>query len=267
LHLLLARPEWRAYACMTLLFLNSIIASVLLLSGNEIGFLTFWLGALIIPIFFQLRISKESFEQFGFWIRGMPKYLVFGIILSLCLVIIHIGIELAVGGLLLSITEDSIVLFPAMVVTQIFVSIIEEMNFRGYIQRNLSIRYSPKVSISIASLFFGLGHWINFLIVLNRSLISLLLFGVNMVIGGVFLGYAYYRSSNNLWLPIALHFSWNLFGYFFFSPDTTTYLITPIFVEFEWSILTALILLFGTVVIHLFSKTSLFLSIVQEDSR
>ncbi len=58
-------------------------------------------------------------------------------------------------------------------------------------------------------------------------------------------------------------------GYFFFGSlfsggSVVTYLIDPILIEFEWSILTALILSLGTVIIYLVSKTSI-LSIPQEE--
>lgn len=265
------QPEVRAVLCMILLFLNSVITVIFLIFGSDIGLLTFWLGALLIPIFFQIQINKESLEQFGFWTKGMPKYLVIGLIISSCLILIHLGIGLAIGGILVNITQDAIIFLPGMAVTQIFISIIEEMGSRGYIQRQLSLRYSPKFSISMASLFFALLHWINILISLGiRTFTSLLLFSINMVLGGAWLGYAYYKANNNLWLPIALHFAWNVVGYFFFGSlftggSVVTYLIDPILIEFEWSILTALILSLGTVVIYLVSKTSV-LSIPQEEA-
>jgi len=268
---LITRPELRAYACMILLFLNSMITVIFLIFGSDIGLITFWLGALVIPIFFQFKINKESFEQFGLWTKGMIKYLLLGIVISFSLVIIHLGIDFAIGGILLNITEDSLIFLPGLVVVQIFVSLIEEMGSRGYVQRQLGMSYSPKVSIGVSSLFFALLHWISILIVLgSRSLTSLLLFSLNMLLGGVFLGYAYYTSENNLWFPIALHFSWNVVGYFFFGSlftdgSAVTYLIDPVFIEFEWSVLTAVILLLGIVVIYIVSKTSL-LSVNQEDS-
>lgn len=268
---MITQPELRAYACMILLFLNSVVTVIFLIFGSDIGLLTFWLGALVIPIFFQLQINKESFEQFGFRTKGMLKYLILGIAISLCLVLVHLGIEVAIGGVLLNITEESLVFLPGLAVVQIFVAIIEEIGSRGYIQRNLSMRYSPKVSISIASVFFALLHWINILIVFgSRSLDSLVLFSINMVLGGVWLGYAYYKTENNLWFPIALHFSWNVVGYFFFGSlftdgSVVTYLIDLVLIEFEWSVLTALILLLGIVIIYLISKTSL-LSITQEET-
>ena len=265
------QPEVRAVLCMILLFLNSVITVIFLIFGSDIGLLTFWLGALLIPIFFQIKINNESFEEFGLWTKGMLKYLVIGLVISSCLILIHLVIGLAIGGILVNITQEAIIFLPGMAVTQIFISIIEEMGSRGYIQRQLSLRYSPKFSISIASLFFALLHWINILISLGiRSFTSLLLFSINMVLGGVWLGYAYYKTNNNLWLPIALHFAWNVVGYFFFGSlftggSVVTYLIDPILIEFEWSILTALILSLGTVMIYLVSKTSV-LSMPQEEA-
>jgi len=71
-------------------------------------------------------------------------------------------------------------------------------------------------------------------------------------------------------LPIALHFGWNVVGYFFFGSlftgdSVVTYLLDPILIEFEWSVLTALILSLGTVIIYLVSKTSI-LSIPREEA-
>jgi hypothetical protein len=77
----------------------------------------------------------------------------------------------------------------------------EEILFRGYAFQLLFANLGPWASILPVGVVFGLVHWAN----PGASPLGL----VNTAGFGVLFGYAYMRSRD-LWLPMGLHFGWNL---------------------------------------------------------
>lgn len=77
----------------------------------------------------------------------------------------------------------------------------EEMLFHGYAFQLLIRSIGAYATILPAAVLFGLGHIAN----QGANLLGI----VNTVLWGVLLGYAYIRTGA-LWLPIGLHYGWNL---------------------------------------------------------
>jgi membrane protease YdiL (CAAX protease family) len=77
----------------------------------------------------------------------------------------------------------------------------EEMLFHGYAFQLLVRRVGAFATILPAAVIFGLAHMGN----PNSNLLGIL----NTMLWGVLFGYAYLRT-NALWLPIGLHFGWNV---------------------------------------------------------
>lgn len=77
----------------------------------------------------------------------------------------------------------------------------EEMIFRGYAFQLLIEKIGPFATILPVSVIFGLAHSSN----PHSSPIGVL----NTVLWGIVLGYGFLRSRD-LWLPIGLHYGWNL---------------------------------------------------------
>lgn len=93
----------------------------------------------------------------------------------------------------------SSIAFVAVVL--LFGAVGEEMMFHGYAFQ-LLIRYlGAFATILPAAVLFGIAHVGN----LNSNLLGI----VNTMLWGVLLGYAYWRTGA-LWLPIGLHFGWNV---------------------------------------------------------
>jgi membrane protease YdiL (CAAX protease family) len=89
------------------------------------------------------------------------------------------------------------------------VAISEELVVRGYLLQTINQVWGGAIAIVASSLYWGVAHILN----PNASLISAL----NITVAGLLFAYAY-SITGHLWLPIALHFSWNLaegaiFGY------------------------------------------------------
>jgi hypothetical protein len=77
----------------------------------------------------------------------------------------------------------------------------EEMLFHGYAFQLLIRRLGAFATILPAAVIFGLAHMTN----PNSNLLGV----GNTMLWGVLFGYAYLRTSA-LWLPIGLHFGWNV---------------------------------------------------------
>lgn len=77
----------------------------------------------------------------------------------------------------------------------------EEMLFHGYAFQLLTRSMGPFATILPVSIAFGMAHMGN----LHATLLGI----VNTVAWGVLLGFACWRSGA-LWLPIGLHFGWNV---------------------------------------------------------
>jgi membrane protease YdiL (CAAX protease family) len=90
---------------------------------------------------------------------------------------------------------------PLVAIALLFGAAGEEMLFRGYAFQLLVRAMGPFATILPAGVVFGLAH------MNNRS--ATVLGIVNTVAWGVLLGYAYWETGA-LWLPIGLHFGWNL---------------------------------------------------------
>jgi membrane protease YdiL (CAAX protease family) len=73
---------------------------------------------------------------------------------------------------------------------------------RGYILNNLLESVNKYIALIITASLFGILHLAN----PNVSLVGF----INIILAGVLLG-IYYIHKKNLWFPIGIHFTWNLF--------------------------------------------------------
>ena len=80
------------------------------------------------------------------------------------------------------------------------VAIFEETLLRGIIFRIVEEKLGSYISLAISAIIFGTAHLLN----PESSVISSFCIGIVGFMFG-----ASYIYSRNLWLPIAIHFSWN----------------------------------------------------------
>jgi membrane protease YdiL (CAAX protease family) len=78
----------------------------------------------------------------------------------------------------------------------------EELWVRGYWLQNIAEEYGLIWGWLLSSLFFAALHLFNPNVSLSAEL--------GLVLAGLFLGYGYVRTGY-LWLPLGLHFGWNMF--------------------------------------------------------
>jgi len=162
----------------------------------------------LLPIFlvvwlFCRFIDRRSLGALGFrFDRGARKDLVSGLLWGVGLMVaIFLGL-LAYGGI--RITEISFDPASLLIAAALMamVALDEEMIFRGYLLANLMDSVNKYIALAIIAAIFSVSHIVG----PNTSIIGL----VNIILGGLFLG-IYYVHRRNLWFPIGVHFSWNLF--------------------------------------------------------
>jgi hypothetical protein len=169
---------------------------------NTVLALSMLLATITVVAMFREWVDKESFRSLGFKLKDAGKDWAVGLLLGLVMIsagfilliilkeISWAGTKVDLSSLLLS-----VVLFLA-------VAFNEELIFRGYILSNLMRSMNRYVALVVTSVLFSLVHlgndsfsWFSFLTIL---------------LAGLLLGLPYLYTKS-LWLPVALHFSWNFF--------------------------------------------------------
>jgi len=164
------------------------------------------LGTLTVLYLFMRFVEKRKFKELGLKIKDRGFDLLAGIIIGL--IVMATGFFLLIVLNEINVQNFNLDLEEILLSIGVFtaVSISEELLCRGYIQRNLMYSFNNYIALIISSLLFALAHSFN----PNLSWIALAgLFGAGILLG---LSYIY---TKNLWFPISLHFSWNLFQAYF----------------------------------------------------
>lgn len=164
------------------------------------------LGTLTILFLFMRFVEKREFKELGLKIKDRGFDFLAGIIIGL--IVMATGFFLLIVLNEIDVQNFNLDLEEVLLSIGVFtaVSISEELLCRGYIQRNLMYSFNNYIALIISSLLFALAHSFN----PNLSWIALAgLFGAGILLG---LSYIY---TKNLWFPISLHFSWNLFQAYF----------------------------------------------------
>jgi membrane protease YdiL (CAAX protease family) len=148
-------------------------------------------------------VDRGTFTSLGLsFNKSYARDLVMGVICGLALISAIFLIVLGFGGLTVVSLQPPTVSLAILTIVMIIVAANEELYVRGYLLNNLMTSTNKYVALLLSSLVFALFHIFN----PNGSLIGL----ANIVLAGLLLG-IYYVHKRNLWFPIGLHFSWNLF--------------------------------------------------------
>lgn len=159
-------------------------------------------GTFLVLWIFMKFVDKENFIKLGFQTQNRLKEFSIGIVIGL--------IIMTLGYLLLTFLEEiffikiNFDLKELIISLSLFtiVAVVEETLLRGYILRNLMSSFNKYIALVTSSVLFSLMHSFN----PNVDLFSLF----NLFLAGIVLGLSYIHTKN-LWFPIAMHLSWNLF--------------------------------------------------------
>lgn len=164
------------------------------------------MGTFLIVWIFIKFVDKEKFINLGLDIknRGNDIFLGTGIgafLITTSYIVLLVSGEINFIGFSFDPGE--------MILTVLFfliVALTEEVVLRGYVLKNFMRSFNKYTALMVSSALFALMHAFN----PNISIISL----ISLFIAGLLLG-ASYIYTRNLWFPVALHFSWNLFQTFY----------------------------------------------------
>lgn len=160
------------------------------------------IGTLLLIWIFMKYLDKEKFTNLGFDTKNRLYEFIIGIIIGAIIMTIAYLLLLFLG----EINFQSVIFdFKEIIISILIftiVSVMEEVVFRGYILKNLMISFNKYIALIVSSILFSLVHGLN----PNIDLFSL----INIFFAGILLGISYIHTKN-LWFPIALHLSWNLF--------------------------------------------------------
>ena len=223
------------------------------------------LGTFFVLWIFVRFIDKDKFINLGFHIKNRRKDFGLGFLLGLLIMGLGYFILLFSGEIIFEKFNIDLSKIAITFLLFILVAINEEVLFRGYFIKNLMLSFNKYIAVFISAILFSLAHGFNPHID-ELSLVTLFLFGVIFGIS--------YIYTNNLWFPIALHFSWNFFqsilGFnvsgqdFYFLVETKftkANILNGGFFGFEGSILCVMALLITIVVMLIYyskkSKTTI----------
>lgn len=184
-----------------------------------------------------LRIfEKKRLDEIGLHIgRNIGREFLLGALIALIIMSLILVAELFFGWIKISGFSWQYRPFSAImaslyvyIINCLSVSFMEEVFIRGYLFYKLEKAFGTCASLIVTSCIFGLLHlmnptgrgWALFVIPFSLSLAGFLI-GVS---------YLYKRS---LWIPIGLHFAWNLFEYNIYgltniSKESSVFLVTDL---------------------------------------
>ena len=148
-------------------------------------------------IYFYRKYEKREIGEFSG--KGLLKNTILGVLIGTTLQGLTILVIYFFGDFqLISVNPFSSIITPFAVAFS--VAIFEETLLRGIIFRIVEEKLGSYISLLISAIIFGAAHLLN----PDSSVIS----SICIVIVGFMFG-ASYIYSRSLWLPIAIHFSWN----------------------------------------------------------
>ena len=162
-------------------------------------------SALALRIYEGGRLTTIGFG----WHPAAGRHLLYGLGLGVAGIVVVLGVPLLIGKAYFVATPDTPFNLGSLALVSVcllFGAIGEELLFRGYAFQLLAGRFGTyQVLLPLAVLFAAMHSG-------NQSATALGLF--NTFLWGVLLGYSLLRSGD-LWLPIGLHFGWNVTTPFF----------------------------------------------------
>lgn len=169
---------------------------------ETMGALFMLMGTFLVVGVFRKYIDRESFQSMGFDPEGFRIESMAGLALGAVMMGGGFAGLLLLGEIQWTGTNPDRISILQSIILFAMVAFTEELFLRGYVLNNLMKSMHRYVALIVSSLMFTLIHIFN----PNFTWIGF----SNILLAGVLLGLPYIYNQR-LWLPIALHFSWNFF--------------------------------------------------------
>jgi membrane protease YdiL (CAAX protease family) len=160
------------------------------------------LGTFLVLWIFMKFVDKEPFIKLGFQTKNRLTDCIIGLIIGMLIMTIGYFVLIYLDEIFFVKLEFNLQEVIISILFFAVVAIVEETLLRGYILNNLMHSFNKYVALIVSSILFALMHGFND----NVDLFALTV----IFLAGILLGISYVYTKN-LWFPIALHFSWNLF--------------------------------------------------------
>jgi hypothetical protein len=166
---------------------------------------------------FKRCADKKTMRSLGFTVRGMFPSISGGLLLGAVLTGAIFLTESAMGWIRIEQSRSwPIGSIPPLLILLLMrhfpTAVAEETIYRGYVLQNLEDACGLRWAVLLSSALFGITHLVNGgARDWSRGVVP-----VTLTLFGVMFACAY-LVRRSLWLPIALHLSWNLFEYDVFS--------------------------------------------------
>jgi len=161
-----------------------------------------FVGTFLVISFFMKSVDKKHFIELGFHTRNRLKEFILGIIIGLLIMTIGYFILIYLDEIFFVKVNFNFKKLIMSILLFTIIAFIEETICRGYILRNLMSSFNKYIALIVSSIIFSSLHAFN----PDIDLFSLF----NIFLVGIAYG-LFYIYTKNLWFPIAMHLSWNLF--------------------------------------------------------
>lgn len=167
---------------------------------------------------------KLGFNKNGI-ITGLKKYGIFGIVVGLITgVAFYIGLTFDATPSIWKVLIEGVIYY-------IGVAIVEELYVRGLLLNIIEkISYKRKnstlLAIIVSSVIFGLGHIFG---VFGEPILVIVTKVIWTIAMGIYFG-AIYKKTNNLWIPIILHFIINICALPYCFTTNTSYPMISLYI-------------------------------------
>lgn len=160
------------------------------------------LGVLLVAWLMVRFIDRRPFVSLGFKKEKAGRDLALGLIIGLGMMGVCVALLLAFGWARWN-DAHSFAVWPLALamVAMLLNTVTQEVLVRGYIQQTIQFRFGKLAGVAISALLFLAMHL--------GAIGGQALPAISLFAAGVLLGTCY-AVTGNLWLPIALHFGWNV---------------------------------------------------------
>jgi len=204
---------------------------------------------------FRKFVDKKSVASLGFNFKNYKSDFMQGMVWGIGLIAIGFWVLWILGALTIESMEFLPITFLGYILLFFVVSLNEEIMVRGYLLNNLSDSVNKYIALLITASLFGIMH-------LGNPNVSAIGF-INIILAGILLG-IYYIHKQNLWFPIGIHFTWNLFQGPVLGFEVSGVNTVPIITQniqgselltggefgFEASLLATALMIIATIIIH-----------------
>ncbi|NWF96726.1 MAG: CPBP family intramembrane metalloprotease [Candidatus Thorarchaeota archaeon] len=223
--------------------------------GSILALCTFPLMYLAL-VYFLGQERRKGFSSLGLTLTPNTVHsLIIGALSGLVASSVVFLLALTFGGQTRPVSEITADLIISEIVITALVAGLEELSYRGYMMTRMAELWGKGRAILLSSAVFSLVHFSWWLPWGTVSAELVLMFSINLFLGGCVLGAAYYLSGSAIWASIGFHYMWNIVAYVMFPVYPTTPVAAPIIFQIEWGVTTVLGFAAGLGLMYLLFRT------------